>query len=308
MIPDSECITIMTGILRDLDVGQFCIKVNHRKLLDGIFSVCGVPAGLFTPICSAVDKLDKLPWKDVRAEMTMKGLDEAAADKIGEFVAIKGEAKAVLEQLQAHTELMAHTGAASAVNDLEKLFRYLSAMGSAPNCVLDLSLARGLSYYTGVIFEAVLQDSAVHVGSVGGGGRYDELVGVFKKKGDIPCVGFSIGVERLFTVMQKLRAQQPAPSNSSVLVCSIENGALLERMQLTAELWEAGIAAEFVLKDAPKIQAQLKFAENSRIPLAVIFGPEELEKKEVKVKILAKSEQHVVPRAEMAEFIKAQLK
>ncbi len=307
MIPDAECLCIMRSILASLDIGAFAIKVNHRGLLDGIFAVCGVPANLFVPICSAVDKLDKAAWPEVRAEMTLKGLPEEAADRIWSFVSIRGSSAEVVAKLRADAALMANEHAVAAVADLEKLFSYLTALEADAQCILDLSLARGLSYYTGVIFEAVLTDSKVHVGSVGGGGRYDKLVGRFKKKGDIPCVGFSVGVERLFTVMQEIRKSQntASRSNTLALVCSIESGALLERMALAAELWEAGIAAELVLKDAPKIQAQLKFAETQQIPFAVIFGPDEWRDNTVKVKDMANSQQDVVPRAELAAYLRA---
>lgn len=309
MVPDAECVAIMAQILGALKVGSFQIKLNHRKLLDGIFTVCGVPADLFVPICSAVDKLDKLPWADVRAEMTMKKLPEAVADKIGDFVVkIKGPAAEVLRLLREDKALCGHEGAATAMQDLEILFGYLQALGCDNVCTLDLSLARGLSYYTGVIFEAVLTDSSVHVGSVGGGGRYDELVGRFKKKNQqVPCVGFSIGVERLFTVMQKIRQDAKKLSSTDVMVCSIEAGALEDRMRLAAELWKAGIAAEFLLKEKPKIQTQLKHAETNNIPLAVIFGPEELANGRVKVKDLATGEQVEVSRGDMAAMIKEKI-
>lgn len=250
MIPDAECLCIMSSILSSLEIGSFAIKVNHRGLLDGIFAVCGVPANLFVPICSAVDKLDKLSWPDVRAEMTLKGLPEENAELIWGYVSIKSTSAEVLARLRADEKLMANAAAAGAIADLDKAFGYLKAFKADAHCVLDLSLARGLSYYTGIIFEAVLTDSSVHVGSVGGGGRYDKLVGRFKKKGDVPCVGFSVGVERLFTVMQELRKSQNAAtrSNTLALVCSVDAGALAERMALVAELWQAGIAAEIVLK------------------------------------------------------------
>jgi histidyl-tRNA synthetase len=280
--------------------------VNHRGLLDGVFAVCGVPAGLFAPICSAVDKLDKLPWADVRSEMTMKGLPEESADKIWAFVSTKGTAGEVLAKLRGDAALLANAQAAAALGDLDKLFVYLQAFRADAQCILDLSLARGLSYYTGVIFEAVLTDSKVHVGSVGGGGRYDKLVGRFKKKGDIPCVGFSVGVERLFTVMQELRKTQNvvARSNTTALVCSADGGALVERMGLCAQLWEAGIAAELLLKDEPKIQAQLKYAEAQQIPYAVIFGSDEWKAGTVKVKNLATREQEEVPRGDLVEYLR----
>lgn len=292
MMPDSECLVIMKECLATLNVGDFVIKVNHRSLLDGIFALCGVPANLFVPICSAVDKLDKLPWQEVRAEMTMKGLDEDVADKIWSYVSKKGEPEDMLKQLESDEALMALESAKTAVAEMNKLFQYLRAFKSDKVCSFDLSLARGLSYYTGVIFEAVLMNKDVHVGSVGGGGRYDKLVGRFKKKGDVPCVGFSIGIERLFTVMMELNKKKPAQGKTDtvVLVCALDSSLLLERMQLVAELWEMGVCAEILLKDSPKIQAQLKYAESSNIPFSAIIGPEEIADGTVNLKNMGKVE------------------
>lgn len=270
--------------------------------------MCGVPQNLFVPICSAVDKLDKLQWKDVRAEMTMKGLDEEKADAIWEILSIKEETPmAVLEKLKAHAGLSASESAKTAVAELELLFKYCGFFGSADVLQLDLTLARGLSYYTGMILEAVLVDSKVHVGSVGGGGRYDNLVGRFKKKGDVPCVGFSIGVERLFTVMAELhkdRWSAASKTHTVVLVASVEQGHLEERMQLVSECWAAGVAAELLLKETPKIQAQLKYAEAQRIPFALLFGPDELKNGDVKLKNLSNGEQKVMKRSEAIAFLK----
>lgn len=304
MIPDAECLVIMRDILKSLDVGDFSIKVNHRQLLDGIFAVCGVPDKMFSTICSAVDKLDKLAWKDVRSEMTMKGLPEEAADAIQTYVCRRGRFDELITTLQQDAKLSAHPSAKAALEDLSRLSQFLTSFRAQDACVLDLSLARGLSYYTGVIFEAVLQDSTVHVGSVGGGGRYDKLVGRFKKKGDVPCVGFSIGVERLFTVMQEKRKGQAVRCDTKVLVCSVDSGSITERMQLVSELWQAGVPAEIVLKESVKIQAQLKYAETNGIPFAAIFGPDELKDGTVKLKDLATGDQKLVKREELIQLMK----
>ncbi|KAJ7842254.1 hypothetical protein B0H14DRAFT_2512003 [Mycena olivaceomarginata] len=160
MIPDGEIISLVCTILTKLDVGEFTIKINHRKILDGIFEVCGVPADKIRPISSAVDKLDKLPWAEVKKEMTAeKGLDEAAADKIGEYVKHKG-GPSLLEQLTADETLMANANAKQGISDMGLLFTYLRAYGVLDKLSFDLSLARGLDYYTGIIYEAVVEASA----------------------------------------------------------------------------------------------------------------------------------------------------
>ena len=205
MVPDAEVITVAKEILTELPVGNFIIKLNHRRLLDAIFEICGVPADKFRPICSAVDKLDKAPWADVKDEMVNeKGLAEAAADRIGTFVCHSGAPKELWAKLTDSNAFGDHAGAAAAMQDLATLFSYLDAMGSLPRVSFDLSLARVLDYYTGVIYEVVIIDGAAQVGSIAAGGRYDNLVGMFSPSGaQTPCVGVSIGIERVFTIMEK---------------------------------------------------------------------------------------------------------
>lgn len=218
MVPDAEVLRVMCEVLSALEVGQFTIKVNHRKVLDGIFEVCGVDPSKFRTICSAVDKLDKMAWADVRKEMTEeKGLSEESADKIGEFVLLKGKAE-LIEKLLSASDLTKSKRAVEGLEDLRLLFKFLDIYQVTKYVSFDLSLARGLDYYTGVIYEAVLEspsssssksDDTVGVGSIAGGGRYDELVGMFaqSKNSNIPCVGFSIGVERIFSILKQKYAK-----------------------------------------------------------------------------------------------------
>ena len=160
MIPDAEIISLVCSILSKLDVGTFTIKLNHRKILDGVFEVCGVPKEKIRAISSAVDKLDKSPWADVRKEMTVeKGLDPAVADKIGQYVKDKG-ALDLLEKLQNDVSLMANASAKKGLEEMALLFRLLDAYNVADKISFDMSLARGLDYYTGIIYEAVVAASA----------------------------------------------------------------------------------------------------------------------------------------------------
>ncbi|EIN14323.1 hypothetical protein PUNSTDRAFT_129962 [Punctularia strigosozonata HHB-11173 SS5] len=160
MIPDAEIISLVCTILTKLDVGEYTIKLNHRKILDGIFEVCGVPADKIRTISSAVDKLDKSPWSEVKKEMTEeKGLDAVVADKIGEYVKHKG-GPGLLDQLLADETLMANANANQGLSEMGILFTLLRAYNVVDRISFDLSLARGLDYYTGVIYEATVAASA----------------------------------------------------------------------------------------------------------------------------------------------------
>ena len=177
MVPDSECLAVACEILDSLPIGDFGIKLNHRRLLDAILDLCGVHSNKFRTICSAVDKLDKEPWSEVRREMVEdKGLSGDVADRIGEFVVLKGKPWDLYNSLMEAKRFGNHMGALEAMEDLRILFEYLEAMGKLQFISFDLSLARGLDYYTGVIYEAVCMNGNTQVGSIGGGGRYDNLV------------------------------------------------------------------------------------------------------------------------------------
>eukprot|EP00741_Cyanophora_paradoxa_P008547 tig00001339_g8272.t1 len=304
MIPDSEILKILTEVLDALDVGRYAVKINHRRLLDAILEIAGVPAAKFRPICSAIDKLDKEPWEAVRAEMVEeKGLAPAVADAIGTFVCLKGEPRALLARLQHEGRFAAHAGGRAALDEMATLFSYLDAFRCLDKFSFDLSLARGLDYYTGVIYEAVFTETD-QVGSIAAGGRYDDLVGMFNPSAkQIPAVGVSIGIERIFTIMeQKAKAAgQVRENETEVYVAQIGAGLLEERMRIAAELWAAGVKAEFMYAAEPKLQKQLAAALEGGVPLVVIVGEDELKQGLVKLKDLNARTEEPVPRAEVAQ-------
>ncbi|KIY66211.1 histidyl-tRNA synthetase [Cylindrobasidium torrendii FP15055 ss-10] len=324
MIPDAEIVSLVCTILTNLDIGEFTIKMNHRKILDGIFAVCGVPADKTRTISSAVDKLDKLPWADVKKEMTEeKGLDAAVADKIGEYVKYKGGAE-LLERLQQDATLMANQSAKEGIEEMAILFSYLGAYQVMNRISFDMSLARGLDYYTGLIYEAVVEASAppakaanasaapakkakkenadeeeidesqVGVGSIAAGGRYDNLVGAFtaaaagdskKKPPQTPCIGISIGMDRIFALLwPRWVSMGGRAKDTMVYVMAAGDGLLEERMALVRELREQGIKTDFLAKKKPKLPTQFAAGEKDEVPFAVILGADELKEGLVTVK------------------------
>ncbi|CAH0759308.1 unnamed protein product [Diatraea saccharalis] len=188
MVPDAECLKAVTEILNSLDIGKYVLKVNHRRLLDGMFEACGVPNDKFRSTCSTVDKLDKSPWEEVRTEMiNEKGVSPEAADRIGEYVRLNGGAELV-DKLLKDEKLSKVSAAIEGLEGIKLLLEYCVLFGIQDKILFDLSLARGLDYYTGVIYEAVLTEpikignEEQTVGSIAGGGRYDNLVGMFDSK------------------------------------------------------------------------------------------------------------------------------
>ncbi|XP_015125532.1 histidine--tRNA ligase, cytoplasmic isoform X1 [Diachasma alloeum] len=308
MIPDAECIRIVAEALTSLDLGGFVIKVNHRCLLDGIFAACGVPQDKFRTICSSVDKLDKSLWEEVRKEMVEeKQLDGAIADKIGEYVSKSGGAK-LIDELKQDEALMKQTAAKQGLEAMELLLKYCDIYRVTDKVLFDLSLARGLDYYTGVIYEAVLTDS--EVGSVAGGGRYDNLVGMFDAKKKTPCVGVSLGVERIFSVLENRKAnsgQKTRTTEVEAYVATAQKNLQEERMKILAELWDSGIKAEHHYKKNPKLLGQLQYCEESGIPLAIIIGEGELKRGEVTLREVTTRAERSVPRKKLVDEIKTWL-
>lgn len=326
MLPDAECVKIVSEILDVLDIGDYVIKLNHRQLLDGMFEACGVPPEKFRSICSSVDKLDKSPWADVRKEMVEeKGLDPESADRIGEYVRLSGGAELV-EQLFDDEKLKAIPAATAGLEGMRLLFRYCKVMGLEKQISFDLSLARGLDYYTGVIYECVLKaeqrvvengggadvEEQGTLGSVAGGGRYDNLVGMFDPKGkQVPCVGVSIGVERVFSVLEAKYAAlgvKVRTNEVEVYVASAHKGLHEKRLGVLNDLWDQGIKAEHSYKLNPKLLAQLQYCEENQIPLAVVLGDSELGRGAVKLREVVTRKEVEVPLTSLAEEIKKRLR
>ena len=307
MAPDFEVVRVLTELLDELDVGEYEIKLNHRKLLDGMMQICGVPPEKFRTICSSIDKLDKQSFEQIRKEMVEeKGLTAETADRIETYVKERGSPLALLSKLkQEGSAFLEDAGSADALNDLEVLFKTLDKSKCIDKVVFDLSLARGLDYYTGVIYEAVFKGGA-QVGSIAAGGRYDNLIGMFGSK-QVPAVGVSLGIERVFAIMeqqQKDQNQVPRPNKTEVLVSILGNDLTLAA-ELAGELWDAGVKAEFLVNK--RRQKHFDFAKESRIPWMVIVGEQEIKEGVVQLKNLEASNDVTIPRDQFAEQVRSRL-
>lgn len=313
MIPEVECIRIACEILASLNVGQFHIKINHRCLLDGLFEACKIHDSKFRSICSSIDKLDKESWEMVRNEMTAeKGLTDEEADQIGKYIRRNGTTDLV-EALLNDDFLMVSESAKRGLEEIKQFLQYCDLYQIKDKVIFDLSLARGLDYYTGLIYEAVLESSNKDesVGSVAAGGRYDNLVGMFDSKHkSVPCVGISIGVERLFSVIEAKLAkdkQKVKTVDTQVYVASAQKNLLEERMKICCELWTNEINTEQSYKKNPRLLQQLQYCEDNQIPLAIIIGESELQNGIVKIRSIGTREEEEIPREKLVEEIKKRL-
>lgn len=296
MIPDAEVLRIIKEVFSAFGLGVV-VKLNHRKILDGLFAVAGVPPDKIRTISAAVDKLDKTPWDEVRDEMIAKGLPEDVADRVGGYARRSGTLRALLDDLRQDPELSANESVAAGLADLTLLTSYLEAMSVADTVVsFDLSLARGLDYYTGVIYEVVSTkaDGKTQVGSIAAGGRYDNLVGMYGKR-PVPCVGISFGVDRIFTILDAQREKKEKEKRNAALSRPADvyimsfggkefDGLLADRMHVATRLWDAGLRAEYAPKVKPKKLQQ--FSASEGVPVAVMLGEDEVKAGQVRVKRL----------------------
>ena len=323
MIPDSEVMSILVDGLTSLGINDFKIKLNHRKILDGIFQITGVKDEDIRKISSAVDKLDKAPWEDVKKEITVeKGQTEEVAEIIGKYVKLSGSLADVIAVLEKDEGILSNEKAMEGLADIKLLKEYVEAMEIDNFISFDLSLARGLDYYTGLIYEAVTAASAppsdaqekkeqalkkkdskkakkngtsndddasayVGVGSIAAGGRYDNLVAMFseatgkKSAPQIPCVGVSFGVERIFSIIKsRSNLDKIASTSTQVYVMAFGggadwNGLTGDRLKILKKLWDNGIEAEHMYKGKVNPRKQFDAAEKSGAKIAVILGKEE---------------------------------
>ena len=287
MVPDAEVLRVVVEAFRGLKM-DITIKLNHRKILDGLFIVSGVPSDKTRTISSAVDKLDKASWEEVKREMVEeKGLAEDVADRVGQYVRRRGTMSELLDTLTAQEEVMANEDVEEGIKDMRLLMMYLDAMDVLDKVSFDLSLARGLDYYTGLIYEVIV-DEPNQVGSIAAGGRYDNLVGMYGKQ-QVPCIGVSFGIDRIFTILDKRQKKSPVLNlqrDADVFIIAAGgkdfDGLLVERMRVARQLWDAGIQAEYTAKAKPKLQSQ--FNASKDIPIIVILGQDELEAGQVRLK------------------------
>lgn len=266
-LPDAECLQIMSSIMRSLAVGEFQIKTSHRGLLDGFFEIAGVSEDKIRAISSAIDKLDKSPWSEVEAEMMEKGLDATTCAKIQTYVTIRGPMAVVLQQLQQDLPLMQSTRAVAAIHDLQEIMGYTDSMGCTGDIVLDLSLARGLDYYTGIIYECVLTKG--DIGSVCAGGRYDNLIGQFAGS-RIPAVGFSIGVDRLMSACQK---QHFSPTDVMMVYREPQHITPMLNLAATLRLKGIRVSTEYdaYLRNN-QLKRHIRRAVEAAIPFMILVG------------------------------------
>ena len=293
---DAETLLVIHDLLASLGVGGFVIRLNHRQVLNGLLEKLGL-AARSVEVLRALDKLPKVGRDAVVAEMgTTAGASPGQAGSILDMAGMEGDTSTILDRLT--VELAASERGLEGVARLRQVLEVAWSAGVPRERVkLDLSIARGLDYYTGLIFESFLE-ALPGIGSVCSGGRYDDLAGLYTRQA-LPGVGASLGVDRLLAALEELGLLTGKRNTAGMMVLQFEAGHLGECYALARSLHAAGLEAE-VSPEARKLGAQLQQAEKRGCRLVAFAGPDERVKGLWKLKDLARREEFLVPTGEVA--------
>lgn len=276
---------------------RVCIEINNRKILTGIAEIIG-EADKIVDITVAIDKLDKIGLENVNRELADKGISEEAIARLQPIILLSGtnaEKLATLKTVLADSEI-----GIKGVEESEFILNTLTAMGLNNEIELDLTLARGLNYYTGAIFEVKALD--VQIGSITGGGRYDNLTGVFGMAG-VSGVGISFGADRIFDVLNQLELYpKEAVNGTQLLFINFGEKEAAFSIGILAKVRAAGIRAE-IFPDAAKMKKQMSYANAKNIPFVAIVGENEMNEGKVMLKNMETGEQNLVSAEELIETL-----
>lgn len=298
LLNEVELIQMIDTVFQKFGV-RVCIKMNNRKILSGLAEMIG-QADKIVDITVAIDKLDKIGLDNVNAELAEKGIPQESIQKLQPVIMLSGsneEKLATLKEVLAGTE----TGL-KGIEECEYILNIVKAMGGTKNELeLDLTLARGLNYYTGAIFEVKALD--VEIGSISGGGRYDNLTGVFGMPG-VSGVGISFGADRIYDVLNQLDLYPKEAVNSTkLLFVNFGEAEAAFSMKVMAQARQAGINAE-VFPDNTKMKKQMAYANAKQVPFVAIVGESELAEGKINLKNMITGEQSLVTPEELIEKIK----
>lgn len=300
LINEVELASVYLSVFKQLGVNAE-IKINSRKILTALAEVCGGGDEMMN-ITIAIDKLDKIGLDKVKEELSGRGLNAAQISIIEKYLSIEGSNEERLNRLKAL--LGENENGKKGVAELEYILQFGQLSTIKDQLTIDFTLARGLNYYTGIIFEVKARN--VQMGSIGGGGRYDDLTGLFGVP-NIPGVGISFGVDRIYDVMEELKLfPENLQTSTKVLFFNLGEAERKKAYELMQQLRSKGIACEIYHEQA-KFDKQFKYADKKQIPFAVMIGSKELEENTCNVKNLKTGEQQTLPQPQLLSFASLRL-
>lgn len=298
LLNEVELVQMIDTVFRKFGI-RVSIKINNRKILSGIAEIIG-EADKIVDITVAIDKLDKIGLDNVNAELASKGIPQEAIDKLQPIILLSGTNDEKLETLK--TVLAASETGLKGVEESEFILKTIAGLGIQSDVELDLTLARGLNYYTGAIFEVKALD--VQIGSISGGGRYDNLTGVFGMEG-VSGVGISFGADRIYDVLNQLDLYpKDAVDGTQLLFVNFGEAEAAYVLPVLAKVRAAGIRAE-IYPDSAKMKKQMGYANNKAIPFVAIVGENEMNEGKLTLKNMTTGEQSLVTPDGLIDAIKA---
>lgn len=299
LLNEIELIQMIDTVFQKFGV-RVCIKMNNRKILSGLAEMIG-QADKIVDITVAIDKLDKIGLENVNAELAEKGIPSASIEKLQPVIMLSGTNE---EKLQALKSILSDTKTGlKGIEECEFILDRVKNMGGTKNGLeLDLTLARGLNYYTGAIFEVKALD--VEIGSISGGGRYDNLTGVFGMPG-VSGVGISFGADRIYDVLNQLDLYpREAVNSTKLLFVNFGEAEAAFSMQVLMQARKAGINAE-LFPECTKMKKQMAYANAKQVPFVAIVGESELQEQKLTLKDMNSGEQKLVTPLELLEIVQA---
>jgi histidyl-tRNA synthetase len=303
LINEAEFVLIYHEALSKLGLKDFTIKINNRKILSGIAEIIGKPQ-LIVDMTVAIDKLDKIGLDGVIKELIERGFTEQDIEKLKPIILLSGSNEEKLKSLK--EVLSSSQTGLKGIAEIESIFNYLEVLTSETkasvkqNLELDITLARGLNYYTGAIFE--VKTNEVAMGSIGGGGRYDDLTGMFGLS-DLTGVGISFGADRIYDVLEELKLfPESASESTKVLISNFDEQAEIFALPLLQKLRAEGISAE-IYPSSTKLKKQMTYADDKKIPFVILIGSDEMESGLLTLKNMKSGEQEKLSSEQIIEML-----
>ncbi|HEV7379479.1 MAG TPA: histidine--tRNA ligase [Dyadobacter sp.] len=297
LLCEAEIVNLLHDILPALGITDFTVKINNRKVLTGIADVIGA-TGMEGPLCVAIDKLDKVGQEKVEEELAERGFSAESIQALNPIFSLSATNNPFdgLKQWLSSSEI-----GLKGIAELEEVWKMVSLLGlENPKIQFDVTLARGLSYYTGAIFE--VKSNNVQIGSISGGGRYDNLTGTFGVPG-ISGVGISLGVDRIYDVMEELNLFPDSRTTSTkVMISNFDKEAFEYGLTILPKLRLAGINAE-MYPDSVKLKKQLDYADRKNIPFVILVGSDEIQSGKLTLKNMTTGEQQKLDVEEIVAVI-----
>lgn len=296
LLNEVELVQMIDAVFQKFGI-RVSIKINNRKILTGIAEIIG-EADKIVDITVAIDKLDKIGLDNVNAELASKGIPQEAIDKLQPIILLSGSNEEKIATLK--NVLAASETGLKGVEESEFILKTIAGLGIQSEVELDLTLARGLNYYTGAIFEVKALD--VQIGSISGGGRYDNLTGVFGMEG-MSGVGISFGADRIYDVLNQLDLYpKEAVNGTQLLFVNFGEAEAAYVLPVLAQVRAAGIRAE-IYPDAAKMKKQMSYANAKMVPFVAIVGENEMKEGKVMLKNMTSGEQSLVTPEELVAAI-----